>query len=322
MKKLLSVLVLIALLPGAFGALAEAGEPAPADASAVDFPIDEVLDALGDPVYRETYEALQAGEAIGKGSKGDAAKGVQQALIALGQDITADGSIGPRTISALNAVQAAFGLPQTEALDAAGYAGLLPGLLIAADPDAADGLLREHMDAGRYDYLRGCALYAKGLYYSAKLSFEGSGFGDWEDRAAACVQPWPKTGPLYSNPDVKGSNCRLTVAFNTDEDIAMLVKIYTADGALARTLFIGGTGKASATLPAGFYVIKDGSGANWYGEEETFGGEGEYEVMTFVDGEQAVELMKNCAATLTVNVLESDPDADSLEAVSEDWGDF
>ena len=32
--------------------------------------------------------------------------------------------------------------------------------------------------------------------------------------------------------------------------------------------------------------------------------------------------MKNCAATLTVNVLESDPDADSLEAVSEDWGDF
>ena len=74
---------------------------------------DEVLDALGDEIYRATYDAICSGEVIRKGSKGDAAKGVQQTLIAFGQDIAADGSVGPKTIGALNAVQAAFGMEQT-----------------------------------------------------------------------------------------------------------------------------------------------------------------------------------------------------------------
>ena len=51
--------------------------------------------------------------------------------------------------------------------------------------------------------------------------------------------------------------------FNTDPDTAMLVKIYTLDGVLARTMFIGGTGKATASLPAGTYIVKDGTGKNW-----------------------------------------------------------
>ena len=286
--------------------------------------IQAVLDALNDDACRATYDALSAGEVVRKGSKGDAAKGVQQTLAAFGQKIAVDGNVGPRTIAALNAVQAAFGLEQTEALDAEGYAGLLPRLLISTDPDKADALLSDQMESGEYDYMRACALVARGKYFSARQLFERSAYGDWEARAEACVQPWPRNGVLYKNPAVKGSSTELTVKFNTDPDTAMLVKVYTTDGTLARTLFIGGTGKATTSLPAGTYIIKDGTGRNWYGEEEAFGQrpEGYYEIMTFDNGAQEVQLKKNYSSTITVNVQEGDPTGKGVGADREDWEDF
>ncbi len=299
--------------------VSEEEEPATGAIGGVD--VDEVLDALGEDVYRDTYKALLAGETIAKGSKGDAAKGVQQTLVAFGQDIAVDGSVGPRTIAALNAVQAAFGLEQTESLDASQFAALLPRLLIVTDPDGADGLMYGRLD-GEFDHMRGCALALQGKHYSAKQAFEQSGWGDWEERAAACVQEWPKTGLLYKNPDVPGSNTQLTVQFNTDADTAMLVKIYTSENVLARTLFIGGTGKATVKLPAGVYLIKDGTGHDWYGEAEAFGDEGSYEIMTFDGGEQLVELKKNYATTITVNVQEDNPDAEGVGSDWESWSDF
>ena len=280
-----------------------------------------MLNALGEGPYRGVYEALCAGEVIQKGSKGDVAKGVQETLIAFGQNISADGSVGPKTIAALNAVQAAFGLEQTEALDAEGYARLLPRLLIAVNEGAAYDLLSGSM-GHEYEYTRGCALVAQGKFYSAKLAFESSGYGDWEARAAACVQPWPKTGQLYKNSAVKGSSTELVVKFNSNPDTAMLVKIYTTDGVLARTLFIGGTGKAKTSLPAGTYIIKDGTGKNWYGEEESFGNEGSYEIMTFGEGEQEVQLKRNYIATITVNVQEADPNASGVGSAYENWNGF
>ena len=207
--------------------------------------LDDVLNALNDPIYRTTYDSLLTGEVVQKGSKGDAAKGVQRTLAAFGQDIAVDGNVGPKSIAALNAVQTAFGLTPTESLDAVGYAELLPRLLLVTNPDEADALLMGSKDYGEYDYMCACALAVQGKYASAKDMFEQSQWGDWEARAAACVQPWPKNGVLYKNPDVKGSSTELTVKFNTEPDTAMLVKIYTADGVLARTMFIGGTGKAT-----------------------------------------------------------------------------
>ena len=65
---------------------------------------DVILDALSEEVYRTTYDALRSGEVIQKGSKGDAAKGVQQTLVAFGQSISVDGNVGPKSIAALNAV--------------------------------------------------------------------------------------------------------------------------------------------------------------------------------------------------------------------------
>ena len=305
--------------PEAAGESVAAEEPATVPSAPAD--VDSVLAALGSDHCRATYEALLAGEVIQNGSKGEVARGVQQTLIDFGQGITADGSVGPKTLAALNAVQSAFGLEPTDFVDAAGYEALLPRLLIATDEPAARELLAASM-GGEYDYTRACALQARGLWYSARVAFEDSRFGDWEARAQACVQPWPKTGELYRNPDVKGNNTQLTVQFNSDGETAMLVKLYTPDGVLARTMFIAGTGKATTSLPAGRYIIKDGVGVNWYGEEEAFGGEGCYEVMTFGDGEQEVELPKNYASTITVNVEEYNPDADSVGTLGEDWESF
>lgn len=303
-----------------------AGEPEPEDGDvpASEVTTEAVLTALNDDTYRATYDALLAGEVIEKGSKGDTAKGVQQTLVAFGQDIAVDGNVGPKTIAALNAVQAAFGLPETESLDAEGYATLLPRLLIVTDPDAADVLLMGSMDAAEYDYMRACALVARGKYASAKALFEECGWGDCQARAEACVQPWPKTGVLYKNPEVKGSSAELAVQFNTEADTAMLVKVYTHDGVLARTMFIGGTGKATCSLPAGTYVIKDGVGKNWYGEEEAFGErpEGQYEIMTFEGGSQEVTLEKNYRSTITVNVQEENPAAEGVGSDWESWSDF
>lgn len=283
---------------------------------------EDVLNALNDDTWRAASEALLAGEVIQKGSLGDTAKGVQETLVAFGQDIAVDGNVGPKTIAALNAVQAAFGMEQTETLDADGYAQLLPGLLMVTNPDEADSLLAGQMEPAEYDYMRACALEAQRKYASAKTMFEDCGWGDWETRAEACVQPWPATGVLYKNPDVSGSSTELTVKFNTDPDTAMLVKIYTLDDRLARTMFIGGTGQATCSLPADTYIVKDGTGKNWYGEVEAFGSEGYYEIMTFGDGGQEVQLLENYSATITVNVQEDNPNAIGVGSNWESWGDF
>ena len=94
----------------------------------VDPEAEAALDALGSDAYRRTYEALLAGETIRQGTKGDAARGLQLALVALGQRISADGNVGPKTLAALNAVQAALGLEQTRELGAEGFAALLKAL--------------------------------------------------------------------------------------------------------------------------------------------------------------------------------------------------
>ena len=99
-------------------------------------PSDQVgaaLAALGVDAYLALYDALSNGETVGEGSRGDAAKGLQQLLAAFGQDVRADGIVGPKTIAALNAVQDQYALPRTDGLDAAGLAALLP-LLLTDEP--------------------------------------------------------------------------------------------------------------------------------------------------------------------------------------------
>jgi hypothetical protein len=96
----------------------------------------------------------------------------------------------------------------------------------------------------------------------------------------------------------------------------------SADGEKLLIVGLGGTGKAKTSLPAGTYIIKDGTGKNWYGEEEAFGSEGYYEIMTFGNGQQEVQLKKNYSPTITVNVQENNPDAEGVGSDWESWSDF
>lgn len=91
--------------------------------------VEAAMAALGISEYSVLYDALSSGEALGDGSRGDAAKGFQQMLVAFGQALKVDGIVGPKTIAALNAVQDKYELPRNDALDAAGFAALLPLLL-------------------------------------------------------------------------------------------------------------------------------------------------------------------------------------------------
>ena len=305
-------------VPG-IGATIPAADAAPAPGMLT----DDILEALGEGPWREACAALQAGGSVGMGSKGDLARAVQETLAAFGQDIAADGSFGKKSLAALNAVQAAFGLPQTETLDAEGFAELLPRLLILRDEKAAQALLSPvYSDLGNseYRYMLGSALSLQGKYYSAKQAFARSRWGDWEARAEACVQPWPKNGQLWKNSDVRGSGTRLTIRSKADADTALLCRIYREDGMPVASLFIGGSGKASVSLPPGTYVIKDGVGKTWYGAEEAFGNEGFYETMLFDDGSSTVKLKNRYAYTITVGV---GPDAATdIGSKAETWEDF
>ncbi len=281
----------------------------------------ELLEALGRKVFRETYEALLGGEVVKKGSKGDTAKGVQQTLAAFGQDIAIDGIVGPKTIAALNAVQTALGLEKTDSLDGEGYAALLPGLLTAVHPEEADLLLSGSL-GGEYDYIRGCVLGLQGKHYSAGQAFTDSAWGDWEARAEACAQAWPKSGQLYRDPGVKGGDARLTVQFNGDGKTALLVKVCASDGAPVCALFIGGSGKANAALPAGSYLIRYGVGGIWYGEAEAFGPGGRYAIVTFPGGGRELELEKKGALTLTATAQGVSVDGGDAGTESEAWERF
>ena len=105
---------------------------------------EALLAALGEGSYRATWDALRSGETVRKGSKGDVARGVQQTLIDLGQNITADGDAGAKTLAALNAVQQELGLAQTDEVGAEEYQQLLLGLLLNRDPAAAEALRSQY----------------------------------------------------------------------------------------------------------------------------------------------------------------------------------
>ena len=53
--------------------------------------------------------------------------------------------------------------------------------------------------------------------------------------------------------------------------------MYNLDDDLVAVVFVRGAGSASASVPVGTYHIRDGSGTEWYGLNETFGPYGTYE---------------------------------------------
>lgn len=91
--------------------------------------VEVAMEALGVSAYRALYDALSRGETVGDGSRGEAAKGLQQMLVAFGQTIRVDGIVGPKTLAALNAVRDQYELPRSDKLDVEGFSVLLQLLL-------------------------------------------------------------------------------------------------------------------------------------------------------------------------------------------------
>ena len=71
-------------------------------------------------------------------------------------------------------------------------------------------------DAAKAEYDRAVALFDEGKFYSAKAAFEKSGYKDWEQRAAACVQPMPETGELSHDENMRSD--KMILVFNVNEE--------------------------------------------------------------------------------------------------------
>ena len=162
-------------------------------------------------------------------------------------------------------------------------------------------------DSAKAEYDRACALYDEGKYYSAKEAFEKSAYGDWEQRAAACVQPMPETSELFHDPDMVSDRMILNfVVEEADANEGTYISVYTKDKRLVETVFIKGTGTVETKLPGGEYYVKDASGSEWYGEDEQFGPGGDYESMVFneVESDPYLTVLKEGYEwTITINSL-------------------
>ena len=331
-KQLLLALGMAVML--AFPICAQETETTPAETEQVTVPgmseeeIGKVLDALGNEAFRTTRQFLKDGGEIASGYKGDAGSGLQQMLVDFGCGISVDGAVGAKTMEALHQVQESFGLPVTEKIDLAQFDAMLPLLLLTKEDVETDidlyGYFEENGGSGYYDYLKGCALMAQGKYYSAIEAFEYCSYGDSQEKAAACIQDLPESGELWRNPDIPGSDSGLTFTVNgSDDSRGMCFQMYNTDDQLISVVFVRGTGSATTYVPVGTYHIKDGSGSEWYGINETFGPYGYYEYLTFSE-DPDVRFDANLdygSYELSINVSEIEEGATSVGSSSVGWND-
>lgn len=267
-----------------------------------DGPYDQMLVALNDELIAQTYTYLKQPDAlIEKGSKGDDTKGLQQLLNVLGDKLTVDGSIGAKTITALNSAQQNFALDQTENVTRKEFELLIENAFIAQDPDAASDMLGN--DYGeQIRYVRACSAYQNENFFTAyELFMYLDDYKDSQERMQTCAQKWPKNGQVVRNGH-KGSAASLTIKTTQDEEHATYVKIYTEEDEFVAGVFIGAKGSGRVNLPKGKYVLKTGVGTTWYGPNEAFGQDNDsyYRRLTFDDGSDLIQLKSNYSYTLTL----------------------
>ena len=287
---------------------------------APDISEDQILEALGNDIFRSTFEALSQGEEIVNGTHSDAAKGLQETLNEFGRNLVADGAAGNMTFEGLHQVQEALGLESTENVNGDTYLQLLKYLLLDTDEAMAASALGI-TDSGEADYHRANVLKLKGQNYLAKLRYEESAWGDWEEKAAGCVVPWPENGKVYQNQNIQGSDVELVVHRNGDEETAMQVDICTLENEVISSLFISGSGEATVYLPSGTFMIRSTDGSEWYGPGDAFGGEHSWSIMTFNSEEDSSEQvpyvnLPSGSWMITINASEYNPDSESIGSMS------
>ena len=149
----------------------------------------------------------------------------------------------------------------------------------------------------------------EGYYYTAREEFLQSQWGDWEERAAECILPWPENGEIWQNDPGLEKDVQLVLEVKQDEDSASFFRVFR-DGLAVSELFVGGSGKIRLELAAGFYEIWMGKGTQWFGSAELFGNNGYYQTMTVDDtGSRVIEMKPNYIYSFYIGprVPEHDP---------------
>ena len=177
-----------------------------------------------------------------------------------------------------------------------------------------------NQDAFDADYQDGIRFMDEGKYYSAHEAFLKSDTKSAMDMAQKCIQSWPETGELWHNPSVNESNMELIIKVIQESNQATLVKIYRENLHVA-DLFIGGTGQATAKLPAGIYIIKDGVGSDWYGLTEAFGRSGLYETLIFDEDDETV-FQSGYAYTITISTTKPEQTDQWVNSIGLTWEGF
>ena len=291
--------------------------------------MDAVLTALDKPACTEALAALQGGEVVTRGATGEAATGLQQALADLGFSVEVTGTADQATMEALNKLMTSLGMKKVTQVDASVYAELLKLLLAATDEDAARDVMADafgaDVDTGAFMYLLGSARYSQGKYYSAMKAFESCEYRDWEKRASACVQTRPRNGEMWHNPDYVSNEAILIFSVNAvNKNDGYYFKVFAEDGTYVSSMFVNGSGRATAKLPGGIYKIMDAKGETWFGTDDLFGPEGEYEYMVFDeydDDKYKTLLEAGYYWTITINTTGSEGGT-GVGGESLDWDDL
>ncbi len=172
------------------------------------------------------------------------------------------------------------------------------------------------------NYLNAIRFQQEEKYFSAYEAFLNCEAENRQELADACIQKWPQNGKIWHSPQARSGNTELTIQVNQESTRAMYIRIYQGDTALYG-LFVGGTGKATVSLPGGIYTIKDGTGEKWFGVKEAFGRLGNYETMTFNKGtSERVTLKSGYTYTITINVQDSNTKGSGVGSTPEDWEGF
>ncbi len=291
-----------------------------------------------DSNYREVYDELLKGERIQNGTQSETVRAIQSFFNEFGFKLPLTGGFYNQSLGALQTIEETFGMKKTDYIDSDVFAALVPKLLyykaalreIGSDSadDSTPGFidLAENLnpETGGPDraYLEAAAFEMAEAYYQAYQRFSESSAADANARMENCVQPWPRNGEIYRDPNYYGSNTELVIKIGKDENIGAVIKIIRKNKTVS-TLFLGRGESVTAYLAGGTYQIKVGMGEKWFGLRDTFGKLGSYETLTFDEaGNETVTLNAGYVYTLRINSGEYDPTADQVDSEYESYEDF
>lgn len=191
--------------------------------------------------------------------------------------------------------------------------------------DFNDAAAQATLCANKITYASAQDAVAQGLYYTAYKAFDS--LGGFEDAAAqrdACVQPFPNTGETFHDGNFVSGATTLIVNPPTGDGSFNYLKIYTQDGTLVSCLAIAPGASGRVDLPPGVYRIKAAYAyGSWFGENEMFGDDGRYQVLTFDDaGTDTFEFVNNHEYTLSLRSAGADTQGDDVNTYNEDRGAF